>query len=225
MKLEDLKVGSIIMHADAKTNPIHTGTIYIVLKIDKEHEDIEACCVNSQIDIAIVEVRHISTRSISEYNTLTQIVLAPPADNLSVAKKDLYIRWGIGKKPSLGKVGVKTPYKLENGRNLFVGDVVSIKNDYIEKKDCLVVYDEDDGYYVMGIASGCNSKTGEIKDFTVSLEKSFSDIKKWRHFCDCLVPKRHRSRRLPAYRIGGQLTILTRRRLEASRMPLPCSGL
>ena len=29
----------------------------------------------------------------------------------------------------------------------------------------------------MGIATCCNSKTGEIKDFTVSLEKSFSDIK------------------------------------------------
>lgn len=173
MKLEDLNMGAVIMHADAKTNPIHTGTMYIVLKIDKEHEDIEACCINCQIG----EVRHISTRSISEYNILTHIVLAPPVDNLSVSKKDLYLRWGYGKKTSLGKVGVKTPYKLENGRNLFVGDVVAVKNDYIEEKNCLVVYDEDDGYYVMGISSDCNSKTGEIKNFTVSLEKSFSVIK------------------------------------------------
>lgn len=177
MKLEDLNMGAVIMHADAKTNPIHTGTMYIVLKIDKEHEDIEACCINCQIVTAIGEVRHISTRSISEYNMLTQIVLAPLGDNLSVSKKDLYIRWGFGKKTSLGKVGVKTPYKLENGRNLFVGDIVSIKNDYMEEKGCLVVYDEEDGYYVMGISSACNSKTGEIKNFTVSLEKSFSCIK------------------------------------------------
>lgn len=177
MKLEDLNVGSIIMHADAKTNPIHTGTIYIVLKIDKEHEDIEACCVNSQIGIAIGEVRHISTRSISEYNMLTQIVLAHPGDNLYVSKKDLYLRWAFGNKTSLGRVGDKTPYKLENGRNLFVGDVVSIKKDDMGEKDCLVVYDEDDGYYVMGISHNCNSKTGEIKDFTVSLERSFSVIK------------------------------------------------
>lgn len=177
MKLEDLNMGAVIMHADAKTNPLHTGTMYIVLKIDKEHEDIEACCINCQFVTAIGEVRHISTRSISEYNMLTQIVLAPPGDNLSVSKKDLYLRWAYGKKTSLGKVGVKTPYKLENGRNLFVGDVVSIKNDYMEEKDCLVVYDEDDGYYVMGISSACNSKTGEIKNFTVSLEKSFSGIK------------------------------------------------
>lgn len=177
MKLEDLKVGALIMHADAKTNPIHTGTMYIVLKIDKEHEDIEACCVNCQIGTAIGEVRHISTRSISEYNMLFQILIAPPADNLSVPEKDLYLRWGYDKKTSLGRVGDKTPYKLKNGRNLFVGDVVSIKNDYMEEKGCLVVHDEDDGYYIMGIANLCNPKTGKIKNFTVSLEKSFSGIK------------------------------------------------
>ena len=187
MKLEDLKVGALIMHADAKTNPIHTGTMYIVLKIDKEHEDIEACCVNSQIGIAIGEVRHISTRSISEYNMLTQIVLAHPGDNLYVSKKYLYLRWGYGKKTSLGRVGDKTPYKLENGRNLFVGDVVSIKNEYMEEKDCLVVYDEEDGYYVMGISSDCNSKTGEIKNFTVSLERSFSVIKNGDTFETALI--------------------------------------
>lgn len=177
MILEDLNVGAVLMHADAKTNPIHKGTIYIVLKIDKEHEDIEAGCVNSQIDIAIVEVRHISTRSISEYNMLTQIVLAHPVDNLYVSKKDLYNRWAFGKKTSLGRVGYKTPYKLENGRNLFVGDVVSIKNDYLEKKTVLWCMTKMMAITSWGIASGCNSKTGEIKNFTVSLEKSFSDIK------------------------------------------------
>lgn len=179
MKIEDLNIGAVIMHADARTNPIHTGTMYIVLKIDKEHEDIEVCCVNCEIDTAIGEVRHISTRSISEYNMLFQILISPPAvsSNPTATSKGIYLRWAFGKKTSLGRVGDKTPYKLENGRNLFVGDVVSIKNDYLEKKDCLVVHDEDDGYYVMGIASDCNSKTGEIKNFAVSLEKSFSSIK------------------------------------------------
>ena len=175
MKLEDLNTGAVIMHADAKTNPVHTGTIYIVLKIDKEHEDIEACCVNSQIGIAIGEVRHISTRSISEYNMLFQIHIEPPAvrSNTTAHSKDLYLRWAFGKKTSLGKIGDKTPYKLENGRNLFVGDVVSIKNDYLEKKDCLVVYDKDDGYYVMRIASDCNDSIGEIADWDVTLENGF----------------------------------------------------
>lgn len=179
MKLEDLNMGAVIMHADAKTNPIHTGTMYIVLKIDKEHEDIEACCINCQIGTAIGEVRHISTCSISEYNMLFQILIAPPAvrSNPTATSKDLYLRWAYGEKTSLGRIGDKTPYKIENGRNLFVGDIVSVKNDYMEEKGCLVVYDEEDGYYVMGISSACNSKTGEIKNFTVSLEKSFSGIK------------------------------------------------
>lgn len=188
MKLEDLKVGALIMHADAKTNPIHTGTMYIVLKIDKEREDIEACCVNCQIGTAIGEVRHISTRRISDYNMLTQIVIASPADNLSVFKKDLWLRWAFGEKTSLGKVGDKTPYRLENGRNLFVGDVVSIKSDGMEGKGCLVVQDDDDGYYVMGIAHYCNSETGEIKDFTVSLEKSFTAINNGDTFATAWFP-------------------------------------
>lgn len=190
MKLEDLNMGAVIMYADAKTNPIHTGTMYIVLKIDKEREDIEACCVNSKIDIAIGEVRHISTRSISEYNMLFQIVIAPPAvrSNTTATSKHLYLRWRYGKKTSLGRVGDKTPYKLKNGRNLFVGDVVSIENDNIKEKGCLVVHDEDDGYYVMGIASDCNSKTGEIKNFTVSLERSFSVIKNGGTFATVSFP-------------------------------------
>lgn len=175
MKLEDLKVGALIMHADAKTNPLHTGTMYIVLKIDKEHEDIEACCINCQIGTAIGEVRHISTRSISEYNMLTQIVLAPAGDNLYVSKKDLYLRWTFGEKTSLGKIGDKTPYKLENGRNLFVGDIVKISREGKEYCGCLVVHDMTDGYYIMGIAADCNDRKGEITRWNVTLESCFDN--------------------------------------------------
>lgn len=190
MKLEDLNMGAVIMHADAKTNPIHTGTMYIVLKIDKEHEDIEACCINCQIGTAIGEVRHISTRSISEYNMLFQILIAPPAvrSNPTATSKDLYLRWAFGKKTSLGRIGDKTPYKIENGRNLFVGDIVKISREGMEYGGCLVVHDITDGYYIMGIASDCNSKTGEIKNFTVSLEKSFSDIKNGDTFASAWYP-------------------------------------
>lgn len=190
MKLEDLNPGAVIMHADARTNPIHTGTMYIVLKIDKEREDIEVCCVNCQLGTAIGGVHHISTRSISEYNMLFQILIASPADrsNPTASSKALWLRWGIGKHTSLGKVGDKTPYRLASGRNLFVGDVVTIKNNYTEEKGCPVVHDEDDGYYIMGIAPSCNSKTGEIKNFTVSLEKSFSVIENGDTFATVWAP-------------------------------------
>ena len=175
MKLEDLHMGAVIMHADAKTNPLHTGTMYIVLKIDKENEDIEACCINCQIGTAIGEVRHISTRSISEYNMLFQILIAPAAvrPNPRATSKDLYLRWGFGIKTSLGKIGEKTPYKLDNGRNLFVGDIVKISHEGKEHAGCLVVHDTIDGYYIMGIAADCNDRKGEIKHWNVTLESGF----------------------------------------------------
>lgn len=175
MKLEDLKVGSIIMHADAKTNPIHTGTTYIVLKIDKKREDIEVCCVNCQIGTAIGEVRHISTRSISEYNMLFQILIAPPAvrSNTTAPSKDLYLRWGFGRNTSLGKIGEKTSYKLENGRKLVVGDIVKISREGREYSGCLVVHDKTDGYYIMGILSDCNDRKWKIEGWNVTLESGF----------------------------------------------------
>lgn len=187
MKLEDLNMGAVIMHADAKTNPIHTGTMYIVLKIDKEHEDIEACCINCQIGTAIGEVRHISTRSISEYNMLFQILIAPPAvrSNPTATSKDLYLRWAFGEKTSLGRIGDKTPYKIENGRNLFVGDIVKISREGEEHGDCLVVHDTTDGYYIMGIASDCNDTKCEIKHWNVTLESGFYNRLKGDTYATC----------------------------------------
>lgn len=183
MKLEDLKVGAVIMHADRKENPLHSGEMLLVTRFINVKAKFEVVCLHSKVTDRIGETEIILFDELPGYKLITELCLQPLNDNLFLkhnpekSKKGLYLRWGFGKKTSLGRVGDKTPYKLENGRNLFVGDVVSIKNDYMEEKDCLVVYDEDDGYYVMGIASDCNSKTGEIKNFAVSLEKSFSSIK------------------------------------------------
>lgn len=187
MKLEDLNIGAVIMHADAKTNPIHTGTMYIVLKIDKEHEDIEACRINCQIGTAIGEVRHIPTRSISEYNMLFQILIAPLAvrSNPTAPSKDLYLRWAFGKKTSLGKIGDKTPYKIENGRRLIVGDIVKISREGEEHGGCLVVHDKDDGYYIMGIAADCNDRKCEIKHWNVTLESGFYNRLKGDTYATC----------------------------------------
>lgn len=181
MKLEDLNIGAVIMHSDRKENCAHVGEMWLVTEFINKKEKFEAVCLHSIDPFRIGETMIILFDELPEYKLITALCLQPlnlflqhkPAE----PQKDLYIRWGFGKKTFLGRVGDKTPYKLENGRNLFVGDVVSIKNGYMEEKGCLVVYGEDDGYYIMGIASDCNSKTGEIKNFTVSLEKSFSDIK------------------------------------------------
>lgn len=174
MKLEDLKIGAVIMHADRKGNLAHTGEMLLVTKLHISM--VEVICLNSLDPYRVGETGVILLKELPHYDLIT--TLCVPASTKPIdPKKDLYLRWAFGKKTSLGKVGVKTPYKLENGRNLFVGDVVSIKNDYMEDKGCIVAYDEADGYYIMGIASDCNSKTGEIKNFTVSLERSFDSIK------------------------------------------------
>lgn len=194
MKLEDLNVGAIIMRADRKDNLAHTGEMWLVTRFVSVKAKFEAVCLHSLDPQRIGKTGIILFDELPGYDLITSLCLQPLNDNLFLwhnppePKKDLYLRWAFGKKTSLGKVGVKTPYKLENGRNLFVGDVVSIKNDYMEEKDCPVAYDEDDGYYIMGIASDCNSKTGEIKDFTVSLERSFSVIKNGDTFATALYP-------------------------------------
>lgn len=173
MKFEDLSIGSVIMHTDRKENHAHTGEMWLVTKF--RFSKVEVICLNSSDPYRVGETGLILLKQLPHYDLITTLCVLP-ATKPAEPKKDLWLRWAIGKKTSLGKVGDKTPYRLKSGRNLFVGDVVTIKNDKMEEKDCLVVHDEDDGYYVMGIASDCNSKTGEIKNFTVSLEKSFSVI-------------------------------------------------
>ena len=183
MKLEDLNVGAIIMRADRKDNLAHMGEMWLVTRFVSVKAKFEAVCLHSMNPKRIGETGIILFDELPDYDLITSLCLQPLNDNLFLRhkpaepKKDLYLRWRYDKNTSLGRVGDKTPYKLENGRNLFVGDVVSIKKDDMEEKDCLVVHDEDDGYYIMGISSACNSKTGEIKYFTVSLERSFSLIK------------------------------------------------
>lgn len=185
MKFEDLNIGAVIMHADRKENYAHTGEMWLVTKF--RISKVEVICLNSSDPHRVGETGLIMLKELPHYDLITTLCV-PPATKPAEFKKDLWLRWAIGKKTSLGKVGDKTPYRLKSGRNLFVGDVVSIKNDDMEEKDCLVVHDEADGYYVMGIVSSCNSKKGEIKDFTVSLEKSFSCINNGDTFATAWFP-------------------------------------
>lgn len=185
MKLEDLSIGAIIMHTDRKENHAHTGEMWLVTKF--RISKVEVICLNSSDPYRVGETGIILLKQLPNYDLITTLCV-PPATKPAKLQKALWIRWAIGKNTSLGKVGDKTPYRLKSGRNLFVGDVVSIKNNDMEEKSCLVVHDEDDGYYVMGIAHDCNSKTGEIKNFTVSLEKSFSVINNGDTFATAWFP-------------------------------------
>lgn len=185
MKLEDLNFGAVIMRTDRKENHAHAGEMWLVTKL--HISNIEAVCLNSSDPYRVGETGLILLKELPHYDLITTLCV-PLATKPTELQKDLYLRWAFGKKTSLGRIGDKTPYKIENGRNLFVGDIVKISREGMEYGGCLVVHDITDGYYIMGIASDCNSKTGEIKNFTVSLEKSFYDIKNGDTFASAWYP-------------------------------------
>lgn len=181
MKLEDLKVGAIIMHADRKENPLHSGEMLLVTRFINAKAKFEVVCLHSKVTDRIGETEIILFDELPGYKLITALCLQPLNDNLFLkhnpekSKKYLYLRWALGEKTSLGRIGDKTPYKLENGRNLFVGDVVKISREGKEHGGCLVVHDKEDGYYIMGIAADCNDRKCKIKRWNVTLESGFDN--------------------------------------------------
>lgn len=167
MKLGDLNVGAVIMHADRKENCAHTGEMWVVTKL--HISKVEVICLNSRDPYRVGETGLILLKQLPHYDLITTLCVTPATK----PKKDLYLRWLISSKTSLGKIGDKTPYKLENGRNLVVGDIVKISREGKEYGDCLVVHDTTDGYYIMGIAADCNDRKCEIKHWNVTLESGF----------------------------------------------------
>lgn len=181
MKLEDLKVGAIIMRADRKDNFVHAGEMWLVTRFFNTKAKFEVVCLNSLNPDRIGETGIILFDELPGYELITAFCIQPSIDNpflqhkSSNSKKDLYLRWLIPNKTSLGKIGDKTPYKLENGRNLFVGDIVKISREGEEHGGCIVAHDREDGYFVMGIALSCNDRIGEIEGWNVTLESSYNN--------------------------------------------------
>jgi hypothetical protein len=179
MKLEDLKVGAIIMSADRKDNPVHAGEMLLVTQFYNVKAKFEVVCLHSRNPYRIGETEVILFDELPDYELITALCIQPKKDSLFLQhkpvepKKDLYLRWILTSKTSLGKIGDKTPYKLENGRNLFVGDFVKISREGEEHGGCLVVHDKVDGYYIMGIAAYCNDRKCEINRWNVTLESGF----------------------------------------------------
>lgn len=182
MKLEDLKVGAVIMHADRKENCAHTGDMWLVTKL--HISKVEVICLNSRDPYRVGETELILLNELPHYDLITNLYV-PLATKPTEPQKDLYLRWAFGKKTSLGKIGDKTPYKIENGRRLIVGDIVKISREGEEHGGCLVVHDKDDGYYIMGIAADCNDRKCEIKHWNVTLESDFYNRLKGDTYATC----------------------------------------
>lgn len=170
MKLEDLKVGAIIKRA---------SEMWLVLRFINVKAKFEAVCLHSGVAGRIGETGVILFDELPYYDFITALQVQPTNDNLFLKhrpakhEKVLWLRWLFGEKTSLGKIGDKTPYKLENGRNLVVGDIVKISREGEEHCGCIVGHDREDGYFVMGIALSCNDRRGEIEGWNVTLESSY----------------------------------------------------
>jgi hypothetical protein len=179
MKLEDLKVGAIIMRADRKDSPVYAGEMWLVTRFFNTKAKFEVVCLHSLNPYRIGETGIILFNELHGYELITAFCIQLSIDipflqhKPSKSKKDLYLRWTFCKNTSLGKIGDKSPYKLENGRNLTVGDIVKISREGEEHSGCIVVHDIADGYFVMGIALNCNDRIGEISDWNVTLESGF----------------------------------------------------
>lgn len=179
MKLEDLKVGAIIMRADRKYNPKYVGEMWLVTQFVNVKAKFEVVCLHSPNPQRIGETGFILFEALPDYELITALCVQPQNNSpflqheTVAPKKDLYLRWLIARKTSLGKIGDKTPYKLENGRNLIVGDIVKISREGEEHGGCLVVHDKTDGYYIMGIAGDCHDRKCEITRWNVTLESGF----------------------------------------------------
>ena len=68
---------------------------------------------------------------------------------------------------SLGDLGTPSPFKDDEGHELYVGDVVEIflKNVAYGKKHLTFVCSDEDGFFVMGIRKdSCKNDTGVIDD-------------------------------------------------------------
>lgn len=179
MNLEALSVGAVIMRADRKDNVVHTGEMWLVTRFVNTKAKFEVVCLHSLDPYRIGETGIIPFDELPDYELITALCVQPQNNSPFLQhkpaepKEDLYLRWGIPRKTSLGKIGDKTPYKLENGRNLVVGDIVKISREGEEHGGCLVVHDKADGYYIMGIAADCNDRKDEIKLWNVTLESPF----------------------------------------------------
>ena len=74
-----------------------------------------------------------------------------------------------------GTVGTPTKYKDINGRPLFVGDIVEIENAPISPMQ--FVCEDDDGAFICGIKKSCDTKTGTIRNWKITLATPFTEVK------------------------------------------------
>lgn len=175
MKLEDLKIGDILVPNGAtRSLPTQLADsldfVCVVVKIYKVFGSFEAVVIYTN------NYAHIGRKISFATNDLVCFDLCKlnAKEFLKMKRKPLYLEWVYDKSP-LGRIGEVTPFTDDNGEVLYVGDTVVLRSDYRSWHKCVVVNDEDFGYFVMGIQRDCDGKKGVIHKYAVKKDSSWRD--------------------------------------------------
>lgn len=175
MKLEDLKIGDIIVPNGAtRSLPTQLADsldfVCTVVKIYEVFGMFETVVIYTNNYAYLGRTISFATKDLVCFDNCK----LNAAEFLKMKRKPLYLKWVYDKSP-LGRIGEVTPFTDDNGEVLYVGDTVAVCRDYRSWHKCVVVYDEDFGYFVMGIQRDCDCKKGVIHKYAVKKDSSWRE--------------------------------------------------
>lgn len=175
MKLEDLKIGDIIVPNGATRN-LYTqladslDLVCVVAKIYEVFDTFEAVVIYTNNYAYLGQKISFTTKDLVCFDNCK----LNATEFLKMKRKPLYLKWVCDKSP-LGRIGEVTPFTDDNGEVLYVGDTVAVYRDYSSWHKRVVVYNEDFGYFVMGIQQYCDWKKGVIHKYEVKKDSSWRE--------------------------------------------------
>lgn len=194
MKLEDLNVGDILIpngtFRGAVTKVVHENNIALVVtRIDAPHHFFVAIAFASSDKARVGEKMALHENDLTCFNVHATHI----KEFMNAYNKALYLKFTIGRKSYLGRIGEVTPFTDDYGNKLYVGDTVTVSYGYRSCHKRVVAYGEYFGYFVMGIQRYCDCEKGIIHKFVVKKDSSWTD--------------RRIGERLPGGRIGSECII------------------
>lgn len=174
MKLEDLKIGNIIVPNGAtRSLPTQLADsldfVCTVVKIYEVFGSFEAVVIYTNNYAYLGRKISFSTKDLICFDHCKLNAI----EFLKMKRKPLYLKW-VYDKSTLGRIGEVTPFTDDDGKVLYVGDTVTITHNSYSWHNCVVVHDTF-GYFVMGIRDCCHNDCGVISKFEVQKDSSWTD--------------------------------------------------
>lgn len=175
MKLEDLKIGDIIVPNGATRN-LHTQLadsldfVCVVVKKYEMLDVLEVLVIYAKDNAWLGEKISFISKDLACFDRSN----LNAAELLKMKKKPLYLKWN-NDKVFLGRIGEETPFDDDYANKLYVGDTVTVSRDFRSWHKCVVAYEEAVGYFIMGIQRDCDWKKGVIHKYVVKRDSSWKE--------------------------------------------------